>query len=208
MTGYSGAVRLSQLSGERSMLRFAVRPRLLVGAVLAVLASTLLVQSAGAVSADLVVSQVYGGGGNASATYTHDYIEIFNRGTGAVSLAGMSLQYASATGTGNFGATTTQADGAQRLARARPVPPRAGGHPTQRSGRRFPRRDIVDDTPIAMAAGAGKVALRDRPDVARLQRQRSATLRRGSRWHASSTWSATATRTSSRAALRRPSRQP
>ena len=88
------------------MLRFAVRPRLLVGAVLAVLASTLLVQSAGAVSANLVVSQVYGGGGNANATYTHDYIEIFNRGTSAVSLDGMSLQYASATGTGFFGANS------------------------------------------------------------------------------------------------------
>ena len=90
------------------MLRFALRKRLLVGAVLAVLTSTLLVQSAGAVSADLVVSQVYGGGGNTGATYTHDYIEIFNRGTGTVSLAGMSLQYASATGTGNFGANSGQ----------------------------------------------------------------------------------------------------
>ena len=86
------------------MLRFAVRPRLLVGAVLAVLASTLLVQSAGAVSANLVVSQVYGGGSGAS--YTHDFIEVFNRGTMSEPLAGFSLQYASATG--NFGSTTAQ----------------------------------------------------------------------------------------------------
>src|SRR6187402_3242958 len=61
-----------------------------------------------AASPDLVISQVYGGGGNAGAIYTHDYIEIFNRGSSAASLSGMSLQYASATGTGNFGANTLQ----------------------------------------------------------------------------------------------------
>ena len=50
----------------------------------------------------LVISQVYGGGGNTNATYTHDYIEIYNPTTTLKSLEGMSLQYASATGTGNF----------------------------------------------------------------------------------------------------------
>jgi uncharacterized protein len=65
-------------------------------------------QTAVAISPDLVISQVYGGGGNSGATYTHDFIEIFNRGTAPASLAGMSLQYASATGTGNFGSSTTQ----------------------------------------------------------------------------------------------------
>jgi len=33
-----------------------------------------------AVSPNIVVSQVYGGGGNTGATYTHDFIELFNRG--------------------------------------------------------------------------------------------------------------------------------
>ncbi|MBI3686075.1 MAG: lamin tail domain-containing protein [Actinobacteria bacterium] len=51
-----------------------------------------------AVSPDIVVSQVYGGGGNTGATYTRDYIELYNRGTTVVSLAGWSVQYASATG--------------------------------------------------------------------------------------------------------------
>src|SRR6185436_18353708 len=32
-------------------------------------------------TADLVISQIYPGGGNAGATYTHDFIEIFNQGT-------------------------------------------------------------------------------------------------------------------------------
>jgi hypothetical protein len=29
----------------------------------------------------VVISQVYGGGGNTGATYTHDFIELFNSGT-------------------------------------------------------------------------------------------------------------------------------
>ena len=50
-------------------------------------------------NAQVVISQVYGGGGNSGATYTHDFIELFNRGTVAQNLAGWSVQYASATGT-------------------------------------------------------------------------------------------------------------
>ena len=55
----------------------------------------------------LVISQIYGGGGNTSATYRNDYVEVFNRGTGTASLAGYSVQYASATGTGNFAVIAT-----------------------------------------------------------------------------------------------------
>ena len=47
----------------------------------------------------LVISQLYGGGGNSGATFTHDYIEIFNPTGISFNLAGWSLQYASATGT-------------------------------------------------------------------------------------------------------------
>src|ERR687884_1311240 len=54
---------------------------------------------AGAVSSNLVVSQVYGGGGNSGATYKNDFIELYNRGASAVSLNGWSVQYSSAAGT-------------------------------------------------------------------------------------------------------------
>ncbi|PNY82271.1 ExeM/NucH family extracellular endonuclease [Deinococcus koreensis] len=47
----------------------------------------------------LVISQVYGGGGNTGAPFTNDFIEIFNAGSGPVNLNGYSVQYASATGT-------------------------------------------------------------------------------------------------------------
>ncbi|HOU13610.1 MAG TPA: Ig-like domain-containing protein [Anaerolineae bacterium] len=50
-------------------------------------------------SSDIRISQVYGGGGNTGATYTHDFIELFNAGSSTISLAGWSVQYASATGT-------------------------------------------------------------------------------------------------------------
>ena len=50
------------------------------------------------VTTDVVISQLYGGGGNSGATYTHDFIELFNRGTRPVTLTGWSLQYASAAG--------------------------------------------------------------------------------------------------------------
>ena len=46
----------------------------------------------------VVISQVYGGGGNTGATLKNDFIELFNRGTTTVSLAGWSVQYAATTG--------------------------------------------------------------------------------------------------------------
>ena len=52
-----------------------------------------------AVSPDVVISQVYGGGGNSGATLTNDFIELFNRGTTTIDITGWSVQYASATGT-------------------------------------------------------------------------------------------------------------
>ena len=46
-----------------------------------------------------MISQIYGGGGNTSATYQNDYVELYNRSAGAVNITGWSLQYSSATGT-------------------------------------------------------------------------------------------------------------
>ena len=46
----------------------------------------------------LRISQVYGGGGNSGATYTNDFVELFNSGSTPISLSSYSIQYASATG--------------------------------------------------------------------------------------------------------------
>ena len=48
----------------------------------------------------LVISEVYGGGGNSGATYNADFIEVYNPTDSPISLAGKSIQYRSATGTG------------------------------------------------------------------------------------------------------------
>jgi predicted extracellular nuclease len=108
-----------------------------------------------ALSPDVVISQVYGGGG---ATYTHDFIELFNRGSSPASLAGWSLQYASATGTGNFGANSAQLTELPNMI-LQPgqyllVQQAAGATPAN-----LPSPDIVDPTPINLSATGAKVAL-------------------------------------------------
>ena len=47
---------------------------------------------------NVVISQVYGGGGNSGATLRNDYIELFNRGTTPVNISGWAVQYASSAG--------------------------------------------------------------------------------------------------------------
>src|SRR2546430_17167415 len=50
-------------------------------------------------TSNVVVSQVFAGGGNAGASYTNDFVELFNRGAAAVDLTGWTIQYASASST-------------------------------------------------------------------------------------------------------------
>ncbi len=107
----------------------------------------------------LKISQVYGGGGGSGAPpYTHDFIEIFNAGTAAVSLDGLSLQYASAGGTGNFGATSGQ------LTELPDVSLEPGQYflvqeAGAANGQPLPAPDHIDPTPIGIGAASGKVVL-------------------------------------------------
>jgi len=64
-----------------------------------VMALVPLSQPAAAVSSTIVISQVYGGGGNSGATFKNDFIELFNRGGAVVTVTGWSVQYASSAGT-------------------------------------------------------------------------------------------------------------
>jgi hypothetical protein len=108
-------------------------------------------------AADLVISQIYGGGGNSGATYTHDFVEIFNQGATTVNFAvtPYSIQYASATASGTFSSgdktnltTGTIAPGGYFL-----VQEASGGA----VGVALPTADATGT--IAMAATTGKVAL-------------------------------------------------
>jgi hypothetical protein len=106
----------------------------------------------------VVISQVYGSGGNAGATYNADFVELHNRGTTTVNIGGWSIQYASSAG--NFGNTTLRAAlpiGVNNLLPGQyylvqmstPVP--ANGAALS--------ADFVSLTNVNMATGAGKIAL-------------------------------------------------
>jgi Lamin Tail Domain len=68
--------------------------------LLALLFALLLLPStAGAGTSGVVVSQVYGGGGNSGAAFQNDFVELFNAGATAVDVSGWTVQYATAAGT-------------------------------------------------------------------------------------------------------------
>lgn len=56
-------------------------------------------------NSNIVISQVYGGGGNSGALFKNDFIELYNPTDSAVSLEGWEVRYASATGAFNNVAT-------------------------------------------------------------------------------------------------------
>ena len=52
----------------------------------ALAAVLLVVPAARSMSTDMVVSQLFAGGGNANAPYANDYVELFNRGASPVAV--------------------------------------------------------------------------------------------------------------------------
>jgi predicted extracellular nuclease len=127
--------------------------------VIALAAFLVLAPSASAAVDDLVVSQVYGGGGNGGASHSHDFVEFYNAGNTAVPLTGLSLQYASSTGTGNLGANA-----GQLTELSGEIQPRRYFLVQQATsdatvGAPLPTPDLADPTPINMSGTAGKVAL-------------------------------------------------
>ena len=121
------------------------------GRLAAVFASFALLFAASSVQAQVVISQVYGGGGNSGATLKNDFIELRNNGPTAVDLTGWSVQYASSTGTTWNGRTNLSgsipAGGFYLIQQAQG----AGGTVD------LPTPDATGT--IAMAGTAGKVAL-------------------------------------------------
>lgn len=49
----------------------------------------------------VVISEVYGGGGNKGAAYKNDFVELYNNTNTSINISGWSVQYASATGSFN-----------------------------------------------------------------------------------------------------------
>jgi uncharacterized repeat protein (TIGR01451 family) len=110
----------------------------------------LLSFAADAASPNIVISQVYGGGGNTGATWKNDFVELFNRGTTTIDVSTWSVQYASTTGTSW---QRTNLSGSIAPGHYYLVQEAAGTGGTVN----LPTPDAIGT--IAMAAGAGKVAL-------------------------------------------------
>ncbi|MFI9550229.1 ExeM/NucH family extracellular endonuclease [Nonomuraea endophytica] len=106
---------------------------------------------AGAVSTNVVIAEVYGGGGNSGATWSNDFIELYNLGSDPVSLSGWSVQYASAAGTTW---QVTPLSGSLPPGRRLLVQEAAGTTVTDKP---LPPADATGTIP--MSATAGKVAL-------------------------------------------------
>ena len=103
-----------------------------------------------AVSPDIVISQVYGGGGNSGATLTNDFVELYNLGTAAIDVTGWSVQYASSSGSSW---QKTALAGTIQPGHYYLVQEAAGSGGTQS----LPTPDALGT--IAMSASSGKVAL-------------------------------------------------
>ena len=71
-----------------------------VGASGSVFAATAQADPTGS---QVVINEVYGGGGNAGSHYQADFVELYNPSASAVDLTGWTVQYRSATGTSPSG---------------------------------------------------------------------------------------------------------
>ncbi len=119
----------------------------LLSVVAALVAAT---AARGSGTGSIVVAEVFAAGGNSGAPYINDYVELFNRGADAASVAGWTLQYASAAGTSW---QTTALSGAVP-AGGRYLVQLASGGP---NGAALPDPDATGTSNLAMTGG--KVAV-------------------------------------------------
>ena len=129
------------------------------GAVTGTAAVTVTTAGGGTCSTPIVISQIYGGGGNSGATLKNDFIELHNRSGSPVVVDGWSVQYTSATGP----TTSSPSWFVTPLAGTIPangyflIQESAGAAGTAA----LPAPDVTPTGTaiISMASGAGKVAL-------------------------------------------------
>ncbi|MFN9895909.1 MAG: lamin tail domain-containing protein [Acidobacteriota bacterium] len=112
----------------------------------------LLLTLAPTLAAQVVISQIYGGGGNTGATLRHDFIELFNRGAQPQPLTGWAVQYAGATATTY---QSTPLSGTLEPGRYYLIQQAAGAGGPQN----LPEPDATGT--LALSATAGKVVLRN-----------------------------------------------
>ena len=138
-------------SGHSTPSRFAAALTAGVTAVAMLALTPVPALAAVGPDADLVISEVYGGGGNSGGAVNRDFIELANVGDDDLDLSGYSVQYASATGGSwqvtTLGSVTVPAGGQVLIGEA------TGADTSQ------PGIDADVEGTIAMSGSAGKVAL-------------------------------------------------
>jgi len=102
-------------------------------------------------SQSVVVSEIYGGGGNSGSIYKNDFIELYNPTSSSIDITGWSVQYISAAGTGTWQKTNLSGTIAPRSYYL--VQQAAGTGGTTN----LPTPDAIGT--IVLAATAGKVAI-------------------------------------------------
>ena len=111
----------------------------------------------------LVISQVYGGGGSTATSpvpaYKVDWIELFNAGTSAVNLGGLSLQYGSATGDYGSSSSNIAALPSFSLAPGQRYLVSAVANPANSTGAALPVAADAGTFSFALANASGKIAL-------------------------------------------------
>ncbi len=107
-----------------------------------------------AASNGIVISQVYGGGGNSGATLKNDFVELFNNSASPVDVSSWSIQYASASSS-NWQVTNLCAGGACTIAPGHYFLIQEAQGSAGTTDLPAPNATGV----IAMSATAGKVAL-------------------------------------------------
>ncbi len=104
---------------------------------------------------NVVINEVYGGGGNSGAPYNNDFVELYNPTNADISLKGWSLQYASKKGTFSSDKYYAFADDAVIKAHDYFLIQLAGG--TEVTDKPLPTPDAIGN--ISVAKGNGKIAL-------------------------------------------------
>lgn len=89
----------SRRPGEARRPRRALAAGLGLGLAVSALAALPGSATAAVDGSGVVISEFYGGGGNGGAEYTHDFVELYNPTSAAISLNGWSVQYRNNAGT-------------------------------------------------------------------------------------------------------------
>ena len=89
-----------QVRGGVALPRRAAAALAALATIAAALVGVAPAQAAVSPTSQVIVNEVYGGGGNSGATYTNDFVELYNTGTTPVDLSTSSVQYKSVTGAG------------------------------------------------------------------------------------------------------------